>query len=531
MTSRYAIYAICRADFLERTRRHSFLVTLLFAVYLGYAAATGQISLRLSEYRGVYTSAWIGVMVSLITTTFLSLVGFYIVKNAVDRDRQTGVGEILASTPLSRTAYLFGKFLSNFAVLASMLSVLALAAIAMQFLAAEDRAFHAWALLSPFLLLSLPALALTSALALLFETVSPLSGGFGNVVWFFLWGVAIGLPGAIDVPRFDPSGLWTVFRSVVPAARASIPGYEDAFSLTVADQSVRVFPGFHWEGIDWTSSEILLRVTWVAVALGLVLLSALFFDRFDPARTRSQSYAKPKAKAGTSEVQASEALSSTEAPAVVPTALEPLADGVRASNFMRIFAAELRLSVKGYRWWWYAVAAGLVIAQAAVPLNVSRGLLLSAAWIWPILIWSALGTREARFGTQQLLFSCPRILPRQLFAAWLAAVVLTTILGAGTALRLGVTGQATALFAWAAGALFVPSLALALGVWTGTSRFFEGLYTALWYIGPLNRVRGIDFTGGGSGAQAGQFAWLYMAISGILLAAAFARRARQLRGM
>jgi hypothetical protein len=257
----------------------------------------------------------------------------------------------------------------------------------------------------------------------------------------------------------------------------------------------------------------------------------LFFDRFDPARTRSQSYAKPKAKAGTSEVQASEALSSTEAPAVVPTALEPLADGVRASNFMRIFAAELRLSVKGYRWWWYAVAAGLVIAQAAVPLNVSRGLLLSAAWIWPILIWSALGTREARFGTQQLLFSCPRILPRQLFAAWLAAVVLTTILGAGTALRLGVTGQATALFAWAAGALFVPSLALALGVWTGTSRFFEGLYTALWYIGPLNRVRGIDFTGGGSGAQAGQFAWLYMAISGILLAAAFARRARQLRGM
>ena len=187
MSALYAIYAIGRADFLERVRRHSFLVTLLFAVYLGYAAATGQISLRLGEYRGVYTSAWIGVMVSLITTTFLSLVGFYIVKNAVERDRQTGVGEILASKPLSRTAYLLGKFLSNFAVLASMLVVLALAAIVMQFLVAEDRAFHAWALLSPFLLLSLPALALTAALALLFETMRILRGGFGNVAWFFLW--------------------------------------------------------------------------------------------------------------------------------------------------------------------------------------------------------------------------------------------------------------------------------------------------------------------------------------------------------
>ena len=82
-------YAIARADFLERVRRYSYLVTLLFAVYLGYAVGTGKISLRLGDYRGLYTSAWIGAMVSLVATTFLSLVGFYIVKNAVDRDRQT----------------------------------------------------------------------------------------------------------------------------------------------------------------------------------------------------------------------------------------------------------------------------------------------------------------------------------------------------------------------------------------------------------------------------------------------------------
>ena len=349
MSTLYAIYAIGRADFLERVRRHSFLVTLLFAVYLGYAAATGQISLRLGEYRGVYTSAWIGVMVSLITTTFLSLVGFYIIKNAVERDRLTGVGEILASTPLSRTAYLLGKFLSNFAVLASMLVVLALAAIVMQFLVAEDRAFHAWALLSPFLLLSLPALALTAALALLFETMRILRGGFGNVAWFFLWGLTIGLPGAIDAHRFDPFGLWTVFRSVVPAARATIPGYEDAFSLTVADSSVRVFPGFHWEGIDWTSGEVLLRVTWLGVAFGLILLGALFFDRFDPARTRAQSVTESKQTGGASEAVAHQLPGGMGAPATNSIALVPLRDSERTSDFTRIFVAELRLAVKGYR--------------------------------------------------------------------------------------------------------------------------------------------------------------------------------------
>src|SRR5690349_8125272 len=167
------------------------------------------------------------VMVSLITTTFLSLAGFYIIKNAVERDRQTGAGEILASTPLSRTAYLLGKFLSNLSVLVSMLVVLAVSAIAMQFLVAEDGVFNAWALLSPFLLLSLPALALTAALAVLFETTRLLRGGLGNVAWFFVWGMVISLPRAIHAPYLDPSGVWTVFRSVVPAARAIIPGYKD----------------------------------------------------------------------------------------------------------------------------------------------------------------------------------------------------------------------------------------------------------------------------------------------------------------
>jgi hypothetical protein len=49
--------------------------------------------------------------------------------------------------------------------------------------------------------------------------------------------------------------------------------------------------------------------------------------------------------------------------------------------------------------------------------------------------------------------------------------------------------------AWLAGAFFVPSLALALGVWSGTSKPFEAFYTALWYVGPMHHTPGLDFTG------------------------------------
>jgi hypothetical protein len=523
------IYAIARADFLERVRRYSYLITLLFAVCLGYGAGTGGISLRLGDYRGLYTSAWIGAMVALITTTFVSLVGFYIVKGAVDRDRRTGVGQILAGTPLTKVSYLLGKFLSNFAVLLSMVVVLALAAVAMQIFTAEDRTFHAGASLLPFLLLALPAMAMTAALAVFFETFRFLRGGFGNVVWFFLWTFGISLPGLMARPELDLFGVWTVYQSMVPAARAGIPGYVDSFSFGIGQKVAQVAPGFHWNGVEWTAAVVLLRVGWIAAAFALVLSGALFFDRFDLSRSRGQFRVKPKQGSLAAELEAKPAGVSVGARTAAPIHLTPLAEHAAAPAFARIFVAELRLTLKGYRWWWYAAAAGLLIGQFVAPLEVSCGPLLAAAWIWPIFIWSALGTREARYGTQQLLYSCADILPRQFSAAWLAGVAVTALLGSGAVLRLALAGQTGGVLAWAAGAVFVPSLALALGVWSGTSRFFEGLYTMLWYMGPINRVPGLDFTGAASGAQAGRISLTYFVITAIVLAAALFGRFRQLR--
>jgi len=55
------------------------------------------------------------------------------------------------------------------------------------------------------------------------------------------------------------------------------------------------------------------------------------------------------------------------------------------------------------------------------------------------------------------------------------------------------------------------------------------VFTALWYVGPMNHTAGIDFTGTASGANANHDALIYFALSGVLLGAAFIGRARQLR--
>jgi hypothetical protein len=87
------LYHMARADFLERARRTSFLFAVALGIFLGYSVNAGQIAVVLGDYRGVYNSAWVGSMMALVVNSFLSLAGFYIVKNTIQRDTETGVGQ------------------------------------------------------------------------------------------------------------------------------------------------------------------------------------------------------------------------------------------------------------------------------------------------------------------------------------------------------------------------------------------------------------------------------------------------------
>lgn len=80
------LYHLARADFLERTRRVSFLVMLGLVLYLGYLVNIGQVTLRLETYRGLFNSAWVGSMMTLVVNFLLGWFGFYLVKGAVARD-------------------------------------------------------------------------------------------------------------------------------------------------------------------------------------------------------------------------------------------------------------------------------------------------------------------------------------------------------------------------------------------------------------------------------------------------------------
>jgi hypothetical protein len=519
MSGASVVLAAARADFLERVRRYSFLFTLGLALYFGYMATVGRLTLRVGDSRGIYNSAWIGALLAVVGSTFISLAGFYFVKNTLQRDTETRVGEILAATPISRFAYILGKFASNFAVLASMIGVLALSSIVMQLVSGEDMHIHLWKLLSPFLLLSIPAMAVIAALALVFETIPFLRGGFGNVAYFFLWTAILIVPVVTNSSIYDLSGLFLLRQSIIASHAA--PMAENSFSLSLDAGQFKAASTFRWEGIPWTGEILFSRLFLCVVALLLCVLAALLFDRFDPARGYRTL------RAATIPLIPLPA-STPEATPAVRTKLAPLDTLSLRFRFPAVLAAEVRLMVKGQRWWWYAIAAGLLLAQALIPKAEARGLVLAFAWIWPVLLWSSMGVREMRHQTYQVLFAVPHPMARQLPAVWLAGVLLAAVTGSGFAFRLLLEKNLPGLFAWAVGAFFIPTAALCLGVWSSSSKPFEVLYTLLWYIGPMHALPVFDFMGSAPATSATRYPLVYCALTAILFVMAVAGRKRQL---
>jgi hypothetical protein len=512
------LYHMVRADFLERTRRYSFLLTLAGALYLAYGVATEKVWIVIGDgYRGVYNSAWIGALTAVCCSTFISLAGFYVVKNSVQRDTETRVGQILAATPMRKSFYALAKTISNFAVLASMVLILMPAAVAMQLLHAEVGQISLWKIWSPFLLITLPAMAITAALALLFETLPLLRGGVGNVLYFFLW--TAGLAVSVTVDADEPTGMRALFHSMRDALHKIDATQRNSFSLTIGGE--RAVHVFNWSGVDWTAIILGGRLLWMLASVGLALVASVFFHRFDPAYEWSITKKKPQAiPASNGEILEQP---QTTGPFPQPAHLTPLARVEGHWRFATLVVSELRLMLKGLRWWWYVVAGGLFVGSVASPKDASEGVLI-AAWIWPVLVWSQMGAREARYATQSLVFSSPRALYRQLPASWAAGVVVAALIGGGVAIRFLLSADWHALAAWFAGVLFIPSLALALGVWSGSSKAFEALYTMWWYIGPAHQSPGFDFMGT---TPASQSPTLYLVIAAALLAASYwGRRVR-----
>ena len=537
MNTLHVLYSIMRAGYLNKVRTYRFLIILVLTIVAGYVFVpppdADYVTLAwvsaTTLYRGVYNSAWIGAMVAMLTGAFLTLLGFYVVNDSVKRDEETRVGQIIATTPLSNSVYTLGNALCNFAVLSTMVAIVLLTALGMQLVRGEVLAIDFWALTAPFLVLVLPLMFLVAAIAVLFETRPMLRGGAGNIFYAFVW--LFGLP--LFSELFDLFGILGILSSMGAAGQAMYPELDQNQSILGLEWGFtqdRALAPFTWHGVHWTPEVLQTRLVLVGVAVGISLLASVRFSRFDPSRESKKISEAPPSDV----LDVEEVIESTVVP-LKEVQLRPLGSNAIQFRFGPLLLVECRLILKELRelplfgLWGSAAAGALIITGLLLPINTARGMMLPLAWFLPVLVWSKLGTREARHRTDQLVFSSANSLKRQLPAVWLAGVLLAVVTGSGVALNLALHGDWPGVLAWAVGALFIPSLALCLGVWTGSSKSFELIYTMLWYIGPLNRVELLDFMGALPGSVEAGIWKFYLAITIILFGLAFIGRKWQIQ--
>lgn len=472
----------------------------------------------------LYSAAYVGFALAILSGVILAMSGFYLVAGSVRRDRERGIGAILAATPLSKTAYLAGKFAAHFAYLL-VLDVLALGAGLVAFFWYGSGTFTPVSFAVPYLLLTIPAIAASASLALLFDVTPGLRSRGGLVVWFFVFlfglvklpmdiaGIDVDQPGrkgTMTRPVFDPAGIATdewLVRQTVPANATGISS-----GHITRDKEIERVP---WKGVPLTAGLAGMRAVNLLIALVPLLPAILLFDRFDPARGRLRArregffgrLARRWKERGFAAVPEGDGLP-RPAVTLTPVTARPTAAAA--------ILAEARLVWESASFvkWPLAVAAMLA---GLLPGNLAQGAFL--VLLVPVI--SEAAAREKLAGTGPLVFSQPGVPTSPVLWKTAAVGLVVLALGAPLAVRNLLVSPARGL-ACVGGLAAIAAISAAMGSLTAGGKLFTGLYLVCWYMG-LSNVAPADFTSALSAKPEPVYCFIYIGVAAALLLAAYGR--------
>lgn len=475
---------VVKFNLLKQIRSYEFLLITSVSVFLGIlcvpAGTAGYEVIYLGGVRGIYNSAWLGGVGALLPAILLWLPGFYLLRSQISEDKRLNIGSMIASTPISKFGYIMGKTLASFAVLVMLVFLFLIALIGMQLVRQEAMQIRLVPYVQPFLFLTAPYLFVLAAFTVLFDVLRGVKGTIGNIVIFGIWVTLLSSSILVQDHHFDLLGIGTTLTNMVQGAQEVFPEICSGAGSLGLNITNGISPTFAWGGMTWSAVFLLSRLTWIGVALLIVIVSAFLFDRFAETVTIPQRDIHKTCKVKLSH-------SGIEVRTIVsPVAKETL-------NLFRLAKGELNIMVSGCPVWWYLTALACIVLSLVIPFGDAAPW-ISLIMLLPIAIWSQMGCRETYFFTTEFVeSSCPLLY--KLGAEWFAGIGIAAALSFGILIRFAWFGAWNHFAAWMVGILFIPTLALTLGRLGGSRKLFEAIYIALFYFGPINGVPLLDFWG------------------------------------
>ncbi|PWV89406.1 hypothetical protein DFQ01_1453 [Paenibacillus cellulosilyticus] len=488
-----AYYSLVRNNLIRQMRSYSFLLIVLITLFVGYAsvpsASDGYQVFYIGGVRGIYNSAWLGGMVTMLSTLLVWLFAFFMLRSQISEDGRLKVGQIVASTPVSNFRYIASKAISNFVVLVAIEVILFLAFMVMQLIRGESYQLQINDYLSPFVIIVMPSMLVLAALTVFFDVFPGIKGVIGNIIFFALWICFSVISIASPNNFWDVFGLESIRTDMVQEATLHYPFLATSeeggsFGYYSNDGDVATFI---WQGVDWDSHLLTLRLIWACIAICILILSSLVFNRFRNERSKKNPLAiQQLIGLSDAKVQAKPALDHYEFK-LTPVSKE------RKLRIGRLARADLFVMLKDNSIWWYIIVLGCL--GGSLLLSLDRiGSWMPVVAVLPIALWSQMGTREKyHFTWDMIASSCPPLY--RFFSVWFAGIAASLLVSAGVLVRYAIEQQWSSVGSWLVAAVFIPTLAMTLGMISGSRKLFEVLYMLLWYLGPINDIPYLDFLG------------------------------------
>ncbi|WP_394748944.1 ABC transporter permease [Spongiimicrobium salis] len=481
-----SLMTLVRSDYLQRTRSYAFLITLCASLAIAYTFVpepnANYSTIRIANHVGYYNSAWFGYVTAIMTSIFLSLIGFYLVSSSVKTDIDTKVGQIVASTPISNFHYLLSKALSNFLVLLTIAIVVFIMSIVLFVLYNDGYPFEWHQFVQPYVVIVLPALFCIAILAIVFEAFFGKYTIIQHIGFFFLFAVLM-----IFSPKREAQFSMDVFGSKIVMHQLEQTVRKVSNTPENTDLSIGYVIGntqetkrFEFNGMDFPLTFLFSRFAWIALGIVLIFMISGLFHRFN---LKERTY-RPKVNSKTKKSILKNELTLSQLP--IPQ--------IHYGIYPVLKTELVLLYRKGKKGLWLLNALGMFLL-ITLPLEAAHQIVLPLLWFLQVGRISDISTKERTHGLHYFTLSAYKPIIRILFSQIAAAVLLLWVLASPLWVRLMISTDFNGMLAISLGAVLVVLLSVVLGILFKGKKLFEVLFFMITYAN-INRIPLVDYFGG-----------------------------------
>ncbi|MDO6492490.1 MULTISPECIES: hypothetical protein [unclassified Cellulophaga] len=480
-----SFFSIVKLDYIQRTRSYAFLITLCASLAIAYTFVpepnANYSTIRIADYIGVYNSAWFGYVTAIMTSIFLSLIGFYLVNSAIKTDINTKVGQIIATTRIKNFSYLLSKVLSNFLVLLTIALVVFIMSIILFFLYNDNYSFNLLQFIKPYALITAPALFCIAVIAVVFELVLSKYSVLQNVLFFIIYSTLI-----LFSPKTENSYTLDILGSNVVIHQLEKQVKTITKSTTDTNLAIGYIVGntsnlnkFEFNGIDFPTSFVVSRFLLVVLGLIIILVLSKFFHRFNITKySTSKEQEKSINKPNTTHQINLKELSNAQ---------------INYSIYPLLKAEMLLILRKGKKWLWIINILGMLLLLF-LPIAVSFKFILPILWFLQVHRISDLSVKETTYNVDYFSYSAYKPISRVLFSQLLAGVCLFIFLALPLILRLAINLNFSSVVSILLGSIFIVLLVVTLGILSKGKKLFEVLFFMITYAN-INNINYADYFG------------------------------------